>query len=73
MTKIQAIETLEDAFKNNKEYKKTWQDYIELAVTEEMEENGFSDKDIIAIRGHIAKHIIRLFDADWWKAQQQKI
>lgn len=70
MTVIQAIEVLETAFKNNKEYKKTWQDYIELAVTEEMEEMNFNDKDIIAIRGQIAKHILHLFDSDWWKAQQ---
>lgn len=70
MTKIQAIETLEAAFNNDKGYKKTWQDYIELAITEEMEELDFSDKDIIATRGRIAKHILRLFDADWWKAQE---
>jgi predicted metalloenzyme YecM len=70
MTPIQAIEILEAAFNANKEYKKTWQDYIELVITEEMEEMNFSDKDIIAIRGPIAKHILRLFDTDWWKAQQ---
>ena len=69
--KIEAIRTLENAFKHMPEYKKKWQDYIELRITEVLEECGIKDiKRISKIRSQAAQRILGLFDTDWWEAQQ---
>jgi hypothetical protein len=69
MTKIEAIAHLENAFKNNPEYRKKWKDYIEMAVTEVLEEENVRASKIIDARGRIAERVLTLFQADWWEAQ----
>lgn len=70
-SKIEAIKVLHNAFLNDPKYRKDWMDYIEIVVTEEMEELGISDKKIIAVRKRIAQSIIHLLDPDWWEAQSK--
>jgi hypothetical protein len=70
--KLEAIQVLHDAFEHHPEYKKKWQDFIELTVTEELAEAGIhSIKKIKAVRTGVAKNILRLFDPIWWEAQEK--
>lgn len=72
MTKLEAIAHLEFCMAHNKEFKKTWRDYIELCIIEVSEEAGIStwvDKDVL---NKASERILRLFQADWWEAQGLK-
>jgi hypothetical protein len=72
MTNIEAITQLENAFKNNPEYRKKWKDYIEMAITEALEAKHVRPGLIIEVRGSVAEEVFRLFQADWWKAQERR-
>lgn len=62
--KIDAIKTLEEAFNNNPEYRKTWTDYIELSILEHVD---LPQKHLKLISNDI---INLLFDHKWWEAQK---
>lgn len=69
--KLQAIQVLHDAFKSHPAYKKKWQDFIEMTVTQELEENGIhSLKKIQRIRSEVAIQVLNLFDPIWWEMQE---
>lgn len=70
--KISAIRHLENCFNSDPRYKKDWMDYIEIIVTEELEEHKIemSLEKLDKLRTSIANHILRtMFDSDWWEAQ----
>lgn len=70
--KLEAIQVLQNAFEHNAGYKKTWQDFIELVIAEELEEAGVSSlKKIKRVRSKVAARIFRLFDPVWWEKQER--
>lgn len=75
MTNKAAIQQLELAFHHNKAYKRKWKDFIELSIIEAMEENGvvISSRDQRQLVKRASEKILRLFDTDWWEAQEAKL
>lgn len=64
--KLKAMQTLFLAAKHNPKFKKEWADYIEITVTEALEEVGINDlKRVEKVRKYVAEHVINLFDPDW--------
>lgn len=68
-TKIDAIKVLENAFKVNEAFRKAFTDYIEMDITEAMDEQKIPLKKIEKVRVNAAKKIMRLYDAAWWEHQ----
>jgi hypothetical protein len=67
-SKLEAITVLHNAFQHHPEFKKKWQDFIELTVTEEMEEAGIhSVKTIKRVRTEVANRVIDHFEPSWWE------
>lgn len=71
----EAIQHLEFAFHHNKSYKRKWATYIELSIIEAMEENGVtvSARNQRQLVKKASDKILRLFDTDWWEAQETKL
>lgn len=66
--KLEAIQTLHDALQHHLEFRKKWNDGIEIIVTEVLEEAGIhSLKKIERIRKEIAKRVMSHFDPLWWE------
>lgn len=69
MTKTEAIAHLEKCFKHDAKFKKAWQDYIEIIVTDELEILGITGDLSKKARNRIGARVMQLFDSDWWNAQ----
>lgn len=75
MDKLKAIAFLELAFAHNKAFKKSFADYIELSIIEELENNKIKlpdGKESKFVKDASAHIMGLLFDSDWWSAQGLK-
>ncbi len=66
MTKLEAIATLEKAFKSNPEFYKMMRDCMELTILEAFEENGLDKNITQKIVKEASARIISLFDSALW-------
>lgn len=69
MTKIEAIKHLEKALEHNPEFKKAWQEYLEMIVIEELDNCRLNPKAKVRLPQTIAKRVLRMFQGDWWQCQ----
>lgn len=66
MTKLEAIKHLEQAMQHNPEFRKKFQDYIELIVLEESGGLRLKEATRVILAKNIAKSIVNGFRGEWW-------
>jgi hypothetical protein len=75
MTRNEAIEFLQNEIKGDPAYRKTWSDFVEIIVTEELEfvDPKMSLDRIKTLRKAISGKVLQLFDAPWWQMVEAPI
>ena len=73
MTKLEAIARLQQSFKHLPEFRKKWEDYIQLIILEDTGGLKIKEETRTYLAQKISKDILdTMFQADWWEAQGLK-
>lgn len=74
MSKLEAIATLEQAFKHNPEFHETMRNYMELRMMDAIEKHApkLGAKTAEKVVKNASSGIIRLFNKIWWEELAMK-